>query len=188
MYQTLLREASFYQLLFRLDEDLAESARASGCACGGRLHQAHYQRKPRGGPLGLSRCTSLRLSYCCSVDGCRRRRTPPSLRFLGRKVFFSVVVLLIPVLREGPKGERLHRLQEVFQVSPRTVRRWQRWWREDFGCSRGMTRFQGLSAEPVEREDLPGSLLLIFRRLSHAGERVLAVLRALLVGPSVQAQ
>ena len=139
LYQTLLREASFYQLLFRLDEDLAESARASGCACGGRLHQAHYQRKPRGGPLGLSRCTSLRLSYCCSVDGCRRRRTPPSLRFLGRKVFFSVVVLLIPVLREGPKGERLHRLQEVFQVSPRTVRRWQRWWREDFGCSRGMT-------------------------------------------------
>jgi hypothetical protein len=110
------------------------------------------------------------------------------LRFLGRKVFFSVVVLLVPVLREGPKGERLHRLQEWFQVSPRTVRRWQRWWREDFGRSPGMTRFQGLYAEPVERGDLPGSLLLVFRRFSQAGERVLAVLRALLVGPSVQAQ
>ena len=86
------------------------------------------------------------------------------------------------------KGERLHRLQEWFQVSPRTVRRWQRWWQEDFGRSPRMTRFQGLCAEPVKREDLPGSLLLAFRRLSQAGERVLAVLRALLIGPSVQAQ
>ena len=188
MYQTLLRDASFYQLLLRFDEDLAESARASGCACGGRLHQAHYRRKPRGGPSGLCRRTSLRLSYCCAVDGCRRRRTPPSLRFLGRKVFFSVVVLLVPVLREGPKGERLHRLQESFQVSPRTVRRWQRWWQEDFGRSPGMTLLQGLCAEPVVREDLPGSLLLVFGRLSQVGERVLAVLRALLVGPSAQAQ
>jgi len=107
---------------------------------------------------------------------------------LGRKVFFSVVVLLVPVLREGPTAQRLRRLQEVFQVSPRTVRRWQRWWREDFGGSRGMTLFQGLCAESVVREDLPGSLLLVFGRLSPIGERVLAVLRALLVGASVQAQ
>jgi len=187
LYQTLLRDASFYDLLFRLDEDLAESARASGCSCGGRLHQAHYQRKPRGGPAELSRRTSLRLSYCCSVDGCRRRQTPPSLRFLGRKVFFSVVILLVPVLREGLKGDRLHRLQESFQVSRRTLRRWQRWWREDFGRSPRMTRFQGLCAEPVERDDLPGSLLVVFGRLSQACARVLAVLRALLVEPSAQA-
>ena len=186
MYQTLLRDASFYDLLLRIDEDMAETTRASGCACGGRLHQAHYRRKPRGGPAGLCRRTSLRLSYCCSVEGCRRRRMPPSLRFLGRKVFFSVVVLLVPVLREGPKGERLRRLQKVFQVSARTVRRWQKWWREDFGRSPGMTRLQGLCAEPIVREALPGSLLLVFRRLSQAGERVLAVLRALEDGRSVQ--
>ena len=97
------------------------------------------------------------------------------------------MVLLVPVLREGPKGERLHRLQESFKVSPRTVRRWQRWWREDFARGSGMTRFQGLCAEPVERDDLPGSLLVVFGRLSQASARVVAVLRALFVEPSAQA-
>lgn len=185
MYQTLLRDASFYDLLLRLDEDLAESVRLRGCRCGGRLHQGHYWRKPRGGPAGLARRTSLRLSYCCSVEGCRRRRTPPSLRFLDRKVFFSVVVLLVPVLREGPTAERLERLHERFQVSARTVRRWQRWWRERFAEGPGMTRFQGLSAEPIERAAVPGSLLQVFRQGSIR-ERVLALLRVLLWGPSVQ--
>jgi hypothetical protein len=27
-----------------------------------------------------------RFSFCCAVGGCRKRTTPPSLRFLGRKV------------------------------------------------------------------------------------------------------
>ena len=186
MYQTLLRDANFYDFLLRLDEDLAEETRASGCSCGGRLHQAHYWRKPRGGPQGLCRRMSLRLSYCCSEEGCRRRRTPPSLRFVGRKVFFSVVVLLVPVLREGPKRERLRRLQEVFEVSPRTVRRWQRWWRESFSQSRAMTRLQGLCVESIRREALPGSLLRVFRSICPVSERVLCVLQALWDGPSVQ--
>ena len=186
MYQTLLRDASFYDLLLRFDEDLAESVRLAGCACGGRLHQGHYMRKPRGGPAELGRRTSLRLSYCCSVEGCRRRRMPPSLRFLDRKVFFSVVVLLVPVLREGPTAARLERLQERFQVSARTVRRWQRWWREDFATSPGMLRFQGLCAEAIERVALPGSLLDVVRQESIR-ERVLTVLRLLLAAPSVQA-
>jgi len=111
---------------------------------------------------------------------------PPSLRFLGRKVFFGVVVLLVPVLREGPTVVRLRRLQKVLQVSPRTVRRWQRWWREEFSRSRTMTRLQGLCAEPIEREALPGSLLRVFGPMSEVPERVLAVLRVLSDGLSVQ--
>ena len=186
MYQTLLRDASFYELLARIDFDLAETTRVSGCTCGGRLHQAHYRRKPRGGPSGLCKRTSIRLSFCCSEEGCRRRRMPPSLRFLGRKVFFGVVVLLVPVLREGPTVERLRRLEEVFQVSPRTARRWQRWWREEFSRSRTMTRLQGLCAEPIRREALPGSLLRVFGQMSEVSERVLGVLRALSDGLSMQ--
>ena len=186
MYQKLLRDVSFYDLLFRFDEDLAERIRALRCPCGGSLHRAHYRRKPRGGPADVSRGASLRLSYCCSVAGCRRRRTPPSLRFLDRKVYFSVVVLLVPVLRRGPDGDRLRRLQDQFQVSARTVRRWQRWWREDFGGSSAMTRWQGLSAAPILRQDLPGSLLEVFASLATVRDRVLAVLRALSNGHSVQ--
>ena len=186
LYQTLLRDASFYDLLARIDEDLAETTRVTGCACGGRLHQAHYRRKPRGGPSGLCKRMSMRLSFCCSQEGCRRRRMPPSLRFLGRKVFFSVVVLLVPVLREGPTVERLRRLEEEFQVSERTARRWQRWWREEFCRSPAMNRLQGLCAEPIRREALPGSMLQVFGQMSEVSQRVLAVLRVLSDGPSVQ--
>ena len=97
MYQRLLREASFFELLLQFDEDLAGEVREAGCPCGGVLHSARYPRKPRGGPESLGREHAMRASFCCAEDGCRRRATPPSLRFLGRKVFFGVVVLLLPI-------------------------------------------------------------------------------------------
>lgn len=184
MYQTLLGDAKFFEFLLRLDEDSAREIQAGGCECGGRLHQAHYPRKPRGGPEVLSRWVSRRLSYCCSVDGCRRRCTPPSLRFLGRKVFFSLVVLLVPALREGPTPIRVRRLQELFGVSARTLRRWQRFWRFEFGHSEAMKRLRGLSAVPLESGRLPTCLLEIFGCSPEAESvdtkpRLVAVLRAL---------
>ena len=56
-----------------------------------------YGRKPRGLPDGIDPGPVLpvRFSFCCSVDGCRRRHTPPSVRFLGRKVYLSVMVVLL---------------------------------------------------------------------------------------------
>ena len=132
MYQSLLADASFFSLLLRIDRDLAQQARAGGCPwCGGVLHRASYRRKPRGGPVRLGREHAERFSFCCSVEGCRRRVTPASVRFLGRKVFFAAVVLLVPVLRDGPRPERLGRLEELFTVDRRTLGRWRRWWREN---------------------------------------------------------
>ncbi len=110
MYQALLVDSSFFDLLLRLDEELARQAQQQGCACGGVLHCAHYRRKPRGGPSGLGPQHEMRFSFCCAVDGCRRRTTPPSLRFLGRKVYWGVVVLLLPILMQGPTPPRLLRL------------------------------------------------------------------------------
>jgi hypothetical protein len=187
LYQRLLRDTSFYDLLLRLDEESAEEVRTGGCPCGGRLHQSHYWRKPRGGPDGLCRQMSLRFSFCCSVEGCRRRRTPPSLRFLDRKVFFSVVVVLVPLLREGSKPRRLQCLQKVLQVSARTVRRWQRWWRESFAQSPRLTRVQGLCAEPIEPQELPGSLVRAFGQVSVLRDQILAVLRVLVCEDRVHA-
>jgi hypothetical protein len=176
LYQTLLGSSSFFSLLFRLDEDLAAQAREVGCACGGVLHSARYARKPRGGPEGLGPEHAMRLSFCCSVEGCRRRVTPPSLRFLGRKVFFGVVVLLLPVLRDGPTPERLRRLTESFAVSPRTLLRWRRWWREVVPRSRFWEAMRGRFALPVVIEALPGSLLAAFSESAEPSERVLRVL------------
>lgn len=179
MYQALLRDSSFVDLALRFDEDLAGEARRAGCACGGALHRAFYERKPRGGPVGLGPEHSIRFSYCCAVEGCRLRVTPPSLRFLGRKVFFGVVVLLVPVLEGGLSGRRVERLCAEFPVSLRTLRRWIRWWRETFATGRFWLASQGRFARPVARQSLPCSLLLAFEGPAEVATRVLSVLRFL---------
>lgn len=176
MYQTLLGSSSFFTLLLRFDEDLAAQTREVGCSCGGVLHSARYVRKPRGGPGGLGPEHAMRLSFCCSMEGCRRRATPPSLRFLGRKVFFGALVLLLPVLREGPTPERLRRLSETFAVSCRTLLRWRRWWREVVPLSRFWEAMRGRFALPVAKEALPGSLLAAFSAVAEPIERVVSVL------------
>jgi hypothetical protein len=177
LYQTLLRDSSLFALLEWLDEDLASQAREGGCRCGGVLHSARYPRKPRGGPEESSAQPIRRSSFCCSVDGCRRRLTPPSLRFLGRKVYYGIWVLLLPVLREGPTPERLRRLEEVFAVSRRTLLRWRRWWREALPTTRFWEERRGLWARPIELASLPGALLGAFTGKTDSAERVLAALR-----------
>lgn len=179
MYQSLLQDSRFFDLLLKMDEDLAAEARRAGCGCGGVVHSAHYERKPRGSPAGARPEMSLRFSFCCAREGCRSRVTPASLRFLGRKVFFGVVVLLLPVLREGPTPARLGRLCGAFGVSARTVRRWRRFWRETFVASRVWQAVRGHFARPILMSALPGSLLEAFAGAVQA--RVLAVLR--LVSP-----
>jgi hypothetical protein len=82
-------------LLQRYDEDWAEQVRRAGCpACGGRLHSADYPRKPRGGPAELGAGYAVRLSFCCADAACRRRKTPESVSFQGRRVYLGAVVLL----------------------------------------------------------------------------------------------
>ena len=88
LYRALLADAKFHELLLAFDRDLAKAARAAGCArCGGGLHSARFRRKPRGGPAGHGEEHNRRFSFCCASDLCRRRATPPSFRFLGRKVY-----------------------------------------------------------------------------------------------------
>ena len=89
MYHDLLRDASFWLFLFSIDQDLAENTRQQACPCGGRLHRANYPRKPRGGSDDLPEQYRWRLSFCCERDGCRKRVTPPSVRFLGPKVYLG---------------------------------------------------------------------------------------------------
>ena len=181
LYQSLFRDSRFFDLLLTLDEEVADEARRGGCGCGGVLHGASYERKPRGGPAGLAPGSAIRFSFCCAREGCRRRMTPSSLRFLGRKVFFGVLVLLLPVLRDGPTPERLARLCAAYGVSVRTVRRWCRFWRETFVASRAWQAVRGRFAAPVRAESMPGALLGAFCEISDVANRVVAVLR--LVSP-----
>jgi len=130
MYHDLPCPAEFWSFLFEIDQDLAETTRQKGCPCGGRLHCANYPRQPRGGPDTLSETYRLRLSFCCDRDRCRKRATPPSVRFLGRKVYLGAIILIISAMRQGPTPRQVRALSERFGADRRTIARWQVFWRE----------------------------------------------------------
>jgi len=178
LYTTLLGDATLFTALLDIDRDLADSAQAGGCLiCGGRLDHADYPRKPRGGPATLDAAYDRRTSFCCDGDDCRKRLTPVSVRFLGRKVYLGVVVLLACVLRHGPTPWRVARLHEQLGVSADTLRRWHHWWRDAFVHTPFWKAARARFGRPVADDDLPLSLLQPFT--GDARGQVLATLRFL---------
>src|SRR3989442_13817723 len=110
LYQTILNDASFYRVLLRFDDDLAEQARREGCGCGGKLHSARYPRKPRGAPEELQEEYSRRRSFCGAEEGCRKRTTPASFRFLSRRVYVAAGGGVDPTAGDRsphPRGEEI---------------------------------------------------------------------------------
>lgn len=97
MCHILLQDPKFFQLLLRIDIDLAAQTLAGKCPCGGVLHKADYPRKPRGCPIEVRADYASRFSFCCSR--CRKRSTAMSVRFLGRRVYLSLVVVLLSARR-----------------------------------------------------------------------------------------
>ncbi len=159
MWHALLRDTRFFELLYTLDLDLAAQARIQGCPCGGRLHQAHYLRKPRGGPGGLSAERERRLSFCCDRDGCRCRTTPPSLRFLGRRVYFGAVVVLVTAMAHGTTPRRAAELRAQLGIDRRTLARWRHWWQERFPTSSFWREHRARFSPPVSADGLARALL-----------------------------
>jgi hypothetical protein len=178
LYTTLLADATLFEALLAIDADLATTAHAGGCRlCGRRLDHADYPRKPRGGPATLGPAYDRRFSFCC--DACRKRLTPVSVRFLGRKVYLGVVVLLATVLRHGPTPMRVARLRDHLGVSRDTLARWHHWWRDAFVRTAFWKATRARFAPAIAEGDLPGCLLERFTGDGRA--RVEAMLR--LLGP-----
>ena len=126
--QSHLADQKLWDLLEKIDTETAERAREKGCLkCEGKLHRADYERKPRGGPQW-----DCRQSFCCAQEGCRRRRTPPSVRFLGRRVYTGFVVVLVSAMMHGLKPERVRLIQEKLGIDRRTLERWRDWWLSAF--------------------------------------------------------
>src|SRR4029077_10742353 len=130
MYHDLPRAARLWSVLLAIDQDLAEKTRKKACPCGGRLHCANYLSDPLRTPPRLPEPQRLRLSFCCDRDGCRKRTTPPSVRFLGPKVYLGAIVILISAMRQGPTPRRVRELSQRFGADETTIARWQVFWRE----------------------------------------------------------
>lgn len=181
MYESALarlKDPAFQKLQLEFDEDLAREARAQGCPdCNGKLHSAVFPRKPRGTLQPLEPAFCVRFSFCCDRDGCRHRATPPSLRFLNRRIYLGAVVVLVSALRCGATPFRMKALKELVGVSRQTVLRWQRWWQEVFPRTAFWRAAQGALCASMEIGALPLSLLDRFT--GAARERLLALLRFL---------
>jgi hypothetical protein len=100
-----------------------------------------------------------RHSFCCAEDGCRKRTTPPSVRFLGRKVYLGVVVTLVTALRQGATARRAAELRRTIGASRRTLARWRAWWRELFPATPFWRVARGQWVPAVSTAELPSSLL-----------------------------
>lgn len=160
----LLERTSLFELLHRLDVELAEAQRHARCPyCGGPLHYAPYQRKPRGGPDDIPESCLIRYSLCCGNKKCRRRTLPPSCLFMGRRVYWGCVILVVMALRQNrPDGASANKLATLFSIARSTLMRWFGYFRDVFPSSSQWGRLRGRVAACVRDSDLPTSLLQSF--------------------------
>jgi hypothetical protein len=146
MYAKIVAAASFWSQLVEIDLQFQRDVIARGCPrCGGPLHVADHPRKPRGVPDEFASDWSKRCNTCCGR--CRRRCLPPSVRFLGRKVYAAAIVILAT----------MHAL--VCGATRRTHGRWTAWWTQVVPTTAWWRQVRALLARPVDCALLPGMLL-----------------------------
>ena len=127
MCSPVLDDPRIYRFLCVVDSDLAAAVQSAGCPqCGATLHSARYPRRIQGIAMQPESTHDYRDSFCCAREGCRRRVTPPSVRFLGRKRYLSAVVLLVSAARYGARATLVQALQLAYGISRSTLARWQR--------------------------------------------------------------
>jgi hypothetical protein len=152
MMHSLSVDEAFCQLLRDLDRELFLAIKAKGCpVCGGPLDTSNYIRKTR----GMSEGDELRYSLCCRIDGCRKRQTPKSFRFLGRKVYGAwIVILAVDFCQElGMKGKLAHQ----------TLGRWRSFWKEQLSEGSAFIKLaRGRLAPGVPITDRPASVVAHF--------------------------
>ena len=164
MYHSLLTDAIFYNSLLAFDRLIAEQVRQARCLfCHGNLHQSHYLRKPRGVPAGVHSDYPIRFSYCCGTEGCRKRFTAPSMRFLSRKVYSSAIIFLVFLLKSKTDELKVDELNLLLgtSLSVETVRRWRNFWVKQVSQSHTWKR---TACSHSMAQALPASLLNVFQQ------------------------
>jgi hypothetical protein len=165
MSHNFLFNAIFHSVLNVIDRDLMDQAKKNRCPfCKNTLHQANYPRSPAGMPAEFRKHYDARLSLCCNV--CRKRTTPPSVRFFGRRWYPMPLFIFICILQCGISERRLSQIKKHFgiTVSESTWKRWRRWWRESFGETKFWIKEKGFLSTPLKQNQcLPRALFNLFK-------------------------
>jgi hypothetical protein len=159
MFDQIELAREFFEKLTAIDAAIVARAAAEACRfCGGPLHRGDYARKPRGGLMAAAaEAFSRRFSLCCGREGCRRRATPPSVRFLGRRVYVGAAVIIASAVALAMTAAGA--LRRATGISPRTTRRWLRWWRGPFVATPVFVDLCARLVPAVVRVRLPSSML-----------------------------
>jgi hypothetical protein len=119
------------------------------------------------------------MSLCCGREGCRRRTLPPSCLFLGRKVYWGAIVLVVVALRQRrPGSASAAKLRSLFDVSWETVRRWLSYFDEVFPSSDIWQCCRGSVPCTVGNDDLPAGLIELFVQAA-GGDKQTGLVRCL---------
>jgi hypothetical protein len=172
VWHDLLSDEKFSAILFEVDEGISGSERERGCSrCCGPLHRADYPRKARGVAEAVARRFERRFSFCCGR--CRKRHTPPSVRFLGRRVYVALAVLVGALIA---LAVTLAESGRVTGARARTVARWLRFFQQELQVTRFWSRAQGLFSPPLGARGMPATLVERFAS-ADASERLLGFLK-----------
>lgn len=185
MLRDLLKKINIFTLLHKIDIDLAHQCRQKRCSyCGGPLYLACYQRKPRGGPENIPEEYMVRQSLCCGQEACRRRTLPPSCLFMGRRIYWSCVILVVMVLRqERPRGAKTRKLMQIFGIDRKTLFRWIAYFRDEFPRSSQWKSLRGRISTEVADNMLPANLVQYFLKHTESLEEgLIKCLRFLAIG------
>ena len=183
MLPELSQKSKLYSLLHRIELNLVKQTIHARCPhCGGPLHHSNYMRKPRGGPEDLPEKLLVRYSLCCGRQGCRKRTLPPSVLFMGRRVYWANVILVVVTLRQStPCKYSKAALMRHFGMERKTINRWLKWFQEIFPTTSQWQRLQGRVS--VSCRNLPSALIEIFIKGTQSIEQALvACLRFLASG------
>jgi len=174
MFDQIELGREFFEMLMAVDEQILEHAAAGKCRfCGGPLHRGDFVRKPRGGIVAAAgEIFSRRFSLCCGREGCRHRATPPSVRFLGRRVYLGAAVIAASVIALAAATARA--CQRTTGISAKTLRRWLRWWRGPFTTTAVFVELSSRILPGISLATLPTSLLAQFA--GDASSRIGALL------------
>lgn len=161
MLSELLKKKSIFSLLYKIDKEIADQYKEKACPyCGGPLHWANYPRKPRGEPHGVSEECYIRFSLCCGREGCRRRTMPPSCRFLGRKIYWYIVILLrISDFQNQTENSTISEFSQNSGISRNTIGRWLFFFQEMFPKSPSWQSTRGLLPACIKNDGLPASMM-----------------------------